>query len=92
MGATRMTIVRKVLIPEAMPAIISGLTVTCVSLISFSGICGIVGSGGLGDVAYRDGFQSFNDGMLYACGLLLLVMVQLVQGAGEWISRRIDKR
>jgi D-methionine transport system permease protein len=92
MGATRMTIVWKVLIPEALPAIISGLTVTCVSLISFSAMAGIIGGGGLGDAAYRFGFQSFNDAMLYACGLLLLVMVQLVQGVGDWISRRIDKR
>ncbi|MFS8514516.1 MAG: ABC transporter permease, partial [Planifilum fulgidum] len=77
MGATRMQIVRKVLLPEAKPAIISGLTVTCVALISFSAMAGIVGGGGLGDAAYRFGFQSFNDQMLYACGLLLVLFVQL---------------
>ncbi|WP_241154456.1 methionine ABC transporter permease [Staphylospora marina] len=92
MGATRMTIVRKVLLPEAMPALVSGLTVTCVALIGYSAMAGIVGGGGLGDAAYRFGFQSFNDAMLYVCALLLLVLVQIVQGAGDWISRRIDKR
>ncbi|MBO2534130.1 D-methionine transport system permease protein [Planifilum fulgidum] len=92
MGATRMQIVRKVLLPEAKPAIISGLTVTCVSLISFSAMAGIVGGGGLGDAAYRFGFQSFNDQMLYACGLLLVLFVQLVQWGGDRLARRVDKR
>lgn len=92
MGATRMQIVRKVLLPEAKPAIISGLTVTCVALISFSAMAGIVGGGGLGDAAYRFGFQSFNDQMLYACGLLLVLFVQLVQWGGDWLARRVDKR
>ncbi|BCU83219.1 ABC transporter permease [Polycladomyces abyssicola] len=92
MGATRMQIVRMVLLPEAKPAIISGLTVTCVALISFSAMAGIVGGGGLGDAAYRFGFQSFNDQMLYACGLLLVVFVQLVQWCGDWLARRVDKR
>ncbi|GAA5343938.1 D-methionine transport system permease protein [Planifilum fimeticola] len=92
MGATRMQIVRKVLLPEAKPAIISGLTVTCVALISFSAMAGIVGGGGLGDAAYRFGFQSFNDQMLYACGLLLVLFVQLVQWGGDRLARRVDKR
>jgi D-methionine transport system permease protein len=92
MGATRMTIIRKVLIPEAKPAIISGLTVTCVSLISFSAMAGIVGGGGLGDAAYRFGFQSFNDQMLIVCGLILVILVQIVQGFGDWVSKRLDRR
>jgi len=92
MGASRFAIVRKVMIPEALPAIVSGLTVTCVSLISFSAMAGIVGGGGLGDAAYRFGFQSFNDGMLYVCGLILVILVQIVQGVGDWLSRHLDKR
>ena len=82
MGASRLTIICKVLIPEAFPSIVSGLTVTCVSLISFSAMAGIVGAGGLGDTAYRFGFQAFNDAMLYSCGILLVVLVQLVRGCG----------
>lgn len=92
MGATRMQIVRKVLLPEAKPAIISGLTVTCVTLISFSAMAGIVGGGGLGDAAYRFGFQSFNEQMLYVCGLLLVLFVQLVQWGGDRLARHADKR
>lgn len=92
MGASRFNIVCKVLLPEAMPAIVSGLTVTCVSLISFSAMAGIVGGGGLGDAAFRYGFQSFNDGMLYVCGILLIIMVQIIQMAGDWLVRRLDKR
>jgi D-methionine transport system permease protein len=92
MGASKWTIVRKVLLPEALPAIISGLTVTCVSLISFSAMAGMVGGGGLGDTAVRFGFQSFNDAMLYTCGLLLILLVQIVQWIGDWIVKRIDHR
>ncbi|SFI65353.1 methionine ABC transporter permease [Thermoflavimicrobium dichotomicum] len=92
MGASKFTIVRKVLIPEALPAIVSGLTVTCVSLISFSAMAGVVGGGGLGDAAFRFGFQSFNDQMLIVCGVLLVVLVQIVQGIGDLISKRLDKR
>ncbi|MDA8353271.1 MAG: ABC transporter permease [Firmicutes bacterium] len=92
MGTTRFRVVTKVLLPEATPALVSGLTVTCVTLISFSAMAGVVGGGGLGDAAYRFGFQSFNDGMLYVCGLLLVVMVQLIQWIGDTLSRRLDKR
>jgi D-methionine transport system permease protein len=92
MGASRWSIVRKVLLPEALPSIVSGLTVTCVSLISFSAMAGIVGGGGLGDVAYRYGFQSFNDHLLYTCGILLVLLVQSVQVIGDRVARRLDKR
>jgi D-methionine transport system permease protein len=92
MGTTRFGIVTKVLLPESTPALISGLTVTCVTLISFSAMAGVVGGGGLGDAAFRFGFQSFNDGMLYVCGLLLVILVQIVQWIGDFVSRRLDKR
>ncbi|MGA9174562.1 MAG: methionine ABC transporter permease [Thermoactinomyces sp.] len=92
MGASRFTIIRKVLLPESLPAIVSGLTVTCVSLVSFSAMAGIVGGGGLGDAAYRYGFQGFNNGMLYTCGLILVIMVQIIQVIGDAIARYLDKR
>lgn len=92
MGATHFEIIIKVLLPEAKPAILSGLTVTCVSLVSFSAMAGIVGGGGLGDAAYRFGFQAFQDQMLYICGSILIVIVQIVQFVGDWISRKVDKR
>lgn len=92
MGASHFAIIYKVLLPEALPAILSGLTVTCVSLISFSAMAGIVGGGGLGDAAYRFGFQSYNDQMLYVCGIILIVLVQIVQLIGDSLSRKLDKR
>ncbi|OYD08206.1 metal ABC transporter permease [Paludifilum halophilum] len=92
MGTTRFQVVTKVLLPESTPALVSGLTVTCVTLVSFSAMAGVVGGGGLGDAAYRYGFQSFNQGMLYVCGILLVIMVQIVQWFGDWIARRLDKR
>ncbi|RAL24567.1 methionine ABC transporter permease [Thermoflavimicrobium daqui] len=92
MGASKLAIIRKVFIPEALPAIVSGLTVTCVSLISYSAMAGIVGGGGLGDSAFRFGFQSFNDQMLVVCSLLLIILVQIVQGIGDWVSKKLDKR
>ncbi|SDW43027.1 D-methionine transport system permease protein [Marininema mesophilum] len=92
MGSTRFGVVRKVLLPEATPALISGLTVTCVTLISFSAMAGVVGGGGLGDAAFRYGFQSFNDDMLYICGILLVALVFIVQWIGDGLSRRLDKR
>lgn len=92
MGATPITIIWRVFLPEAMPAIVSGLTVSCVSLISYSAMAGMVGGGGLGDLALRYGFQMFDEKMMFACGILLVVMVQLVQWIGDFISRRLDKR
>ncbi|MCH5585279.1 ABC transporter permease [Shimazuella sp. AN120528] len=92
MGAGPFTIILRVFLPEAMPAIISGLTVSCVSLISYSAMAGMVGGGGLGDLALRYGFQMFDEKMMFACGILLVVMVQLVQWIGDFISRRLDKR
>lgn len=92
MGAKPITIILRVFLPEAMPAIISGLTVSCVSLISYSAMAGMVGGGGLGDLALRYGFQMFDEKMMFACGILLVAMVQLVQWIGDFISRRLDKR
>lgn len=92
MGANRLTIIRKVLLAESLPAIVSGITVTSVSLIGYSAFAGIVGGGGLGDVALRVGFQSFNNEMLFVCSLILVAIVQIVQWIGDGISRQIDHR
>ncbi|QKG85677.1 ABC transporter permease [Kroppenstedtia pulmonis] len=92
MGATRYRIVTRVLLPEAFPALISGLTVTCVTLVSFTAVAGVIGAGGLGDVAYRYGFQAFNDGMMVVCGILLVILVQIIQWCGDGLVRYFDKR
>ena len=92
MGAAPFQIVRKVLIPEAMPGIILGLTLAVVSLIGYSAMVGAVGGGGLGDLGIRYGYQRFMPEVMLAVVIILIVMVQLVQSIGEWIAARVDKR
>ena len=92
MGATPMQIVRKVLIPEAMPGIILGLTLAVVSLIGYSAMVGAVGGEGLGDLGIRYGYQRFMPDVMLAVVVILIVLVQAVQSLGEWIARRLDHR
>ncbi|WP_062561123.1 methionine ABC transporter permease [Paracoccus aminovorans] len=92
MGATPGQIVRKVLIPEAMPGIILGLTLAVVSLIGYSAMVGAVGGEGLGDLGIRYGYQRFMPEVMLAVVVILIVLVQLVQSCGEWIASRFDKR
>ena len=92
MGATRMTILRDVLIPEALPGIVSGFTVTMVTLIGASAMAGAVGAGGLGDIAIRYGYQRFETVIMVAVVIILIVMVSIMQWAGDALARRIDHR
>lgn len=92
MGATRWTILRDVLIPEALPGIVSGFTVTLVTLIGASAMAGAVGAGGLGDIAIRYGYQRFETAVMLAVVAILIVMVAGLQWAGDSLARRIDKR
>ncbi len=92
MGATPFQIIRKVLLPEAMPAITLGLTLSVVSLIGYSAMVGAVGGGGLGDLGIRYGYQRFLPEVMLAVVLVLIVLVQIVQSTGDWIARRVNKR
>ena len=92
MGAAPLQIVRKVLIPEAMPGIILGLTLAVVSLIGYSAMVGAVGGGGLGDLGIRYGYQRFMPEVMLAVVVILILLVQAVQSCGEWIASRFDKR
>ncbi|MDS9467636.1 methionine ABC transporter permease [Paracoccus sp. MBLB3053] len=92
MGATPGQIVRKVLVPEAMPGIILGLTLAVVSLIGYSAMVGAVGGEGLGDLGIRYGYQRFMPEVMLAVVIILIVLVQAVQSLGEWIAARFDKR
>lgn len=92
MGATRWTILREVLIPEALPGIVSGFTVTLVTLIGASAMAGAVGAGGLGDIAIRYGYQRFETAVMLAVVAILIVMVAGMQWAGDRLARRIDRR
>ncbi len=91
MGADNWTIIFKVMIPETMPHIIHGMTVTVVSLIGFSAMAGTIGAGGLGDLAIRFGYQRFKtDIMIYAVIVIILV-VQLLQSLGNYLVYKVKK-
>ncbi|GIK96880.1 MAG: ABC transporter permease [Alphaproteobacteria bacterium] len=92
MGATPAQIVRKVLLPEALPGLILGLTLTVVSLIGFSAMVGAVGGGGLGDLGIRYGFQRFMPDVMLTVVVILVLLVQAVQLAGDVLARRANKR
>jgi D-methionine transport system permease protein len=91
-GATPLQIVRKVLLPEALPGIVLGLTLAVVSLIGYSAMVGAVGGGGLGDLGIRYGYQRFLPEVMAAVVIVLIVLVQLVQSAGDRLARRVNKR
>jgi len=92
MGATPVQIVRKVLVPEALPAIVLGLTLAIVSLLGFSAMVGAVGGGGLGDLGIRYGYQRFMPDVMAAVVAVLIVLVQTVQSIGDRLARRLNKR
>ncbi|ACL60007.1 methionine ABC transporter permease [Methylobacterium nodulans] len=91
-GASPLQIVLKVLIPEALPGIVLGLTLAVVSLIGFSAMVGAVGGGGLGDLGIRYGYQRFMPEMMAAVVAVLIVLVQAVQTIGDRLARRLNKR
>jgi D-methionine transport system permease protein len=91
-GASPLQIVRKVLIPEALPSIVLGLTLAIVSLLGFSAMVGAVGGGGLGDLGIRYGYQRFMPEMMLAVVVVLIVLVQAVQSIGDRLARRLNKR
>ncbi len=92
MGATPWQIVTKVLVPEAMPGIVAGLTITLVSLIGYSAMAGAVGGGGLGDLGIRYGYQRFLPEVMAAVVIVLIVFVQGVQSLGDRVVRRLAHR
>ena len=88
MGADNMTIIFKVMIPETLPHLIHGITVTVISLIGFSAMAGSIGAGGLGDLAIRFGYQRFKtDIMLYSI-VVIIILVQIIQSLGNYLSRK----
>lgn len=92
MGSTSMQIIIKVLIPEALPALVDGITLTIINLIGYSAMAGIVGGGGLGDLANRYGYQRFRTDILIAAVIVILIMVELIQLAGTKISSHLQRK
>lgn len=92
MGARPWQIISKVLLPEALPGIILGLTITTVTVLGYTAMAGVCGGGGLGDLAYRYGFQRFDSITTNVVVVILIVMVQLIQSFGSWLSNVVNKR
>lgn len=92
MGAKTRTIIFKVLLPESMPALASGLTVTAITLIGYTAMAGVIGAGGLGDYAYFFGFQRRDFDVVFVCTIAVVIIVFIFQFIGDFITRKLDKR
>ncbi|UQW96633.1 ABC transporter permease [Rummeliibacillus sp. G93] len=92
MGAKTSTLIWKVLIPESWPALISGITVTAVALVGYTAMAGIIGAGGLGDLAFLDGFQRSRTDVVFVATVFILIIVFVIQIVGDFITARLDKR
>lgn len=92
MGATPLQIIWKVLLPEALPTLIDNITVLIVNLISYSAMAGAIGGGGLGDIAIRYGYQRFQGDVMLATIIILIVLVQVIQSLGDYLSRKVNKK
>lgn len=92
MGTTDLQIIVKVLIPEALPGIIAGLTIALVALVGASAMAGAIGGGGLGDMGIRYGYQRFMPEVMLAVVVILIAFVQSIQSLGDWLVRRVSHK
>ncbi|HLR79894.1 MAG TPA: methionine ABC transporter permease [Bacillota bacterium] len=92
MGANTWTIIFRVLLPESMPALISGITVTAIALIGYTAMAGVIGAGGLGNYAYYFGFQRRDFDIVLVSSVAIVVIVFIFQFIGDYFSKKIDKR
>ncbi|ASF40293.1 MAG: methionine ABC transporter permease [Halobacillus sp.] len=92
MGSKSSTLIFKVLLPESMPALVSGITVTAIALIGYTAVAGAIGAGGLGDFAYFYGFQRSDFDVVFICTILIVIIVFIFQFIGDFVSRKLDKR
>ncbi|MCR5217892.1 methionine ABC transporter permease [Treponema sp.] len=91
-GASKFKIILKILLPEALPSLVKNITVTAISILGFSAMAGLVGGGGLGDFAYRYGYQRYRSEILMVCVVILIVLVQLIQTLGDLLVSKISRR
>ncbi|MCM3627401.1 ABC transporter permease [Paenibacillus glycanilyticus] len=92
MGASRWDIVRRVMLLEARPGLVAGITITAVTLVSYTAMAGVIGGGGLGDLALRYGYQRFQLSVMIVTVLLLIILVQLLQMVGDHLVRRFSRK
>jgi D-methionine transport system permease protein len=91
-GGSALDIVRRVLVPESVPSLVRGITITIINLIGYSAMAGVIGGGGLGDLAYRYGYQRFESDVMFWTIVVLVIIVQGVQLLGNGIARFIERR
>ncbi len=91
MGASPYQIITKVLVPESLPSIAAGITITTINLVGYSAMAGVIGGGGLGDVAVRYGYNRFRPDIMFYTVAILVVMVQLMQMAGDAFVKQLSK-
>lgn len=91
-GSTNMQIIIRVLISEAMPMIVNGITMTLINVVGYSAMAGAIGGGGLGDIAIRYGYQMRDEVILWSTVVLIILIVQIVQVIGNRIEKKIDRR
>jgi len=92
MGCKRLHIIWHVLLPEALPGIVSGFTITLVTMINASAMAGAIGAGGLGDLAYRYGYQRFDTQVMFTVIVALVALVTVLQFSGDKLSKRLNHR
>ncbi|MBM7661452.1 D-methionine transport system permease protein [Bacillus mesophilus] len=92
MGATTWTIIWKVLLPESMPAMVSGITVTAIALVGYTAMAGVVGAGGLGNLAFLEGFQRSQGDVTFMSTVIILLIVFIIQFIGDRVTSMLDKR
>lgn len=91
MGSSNLNIVLRIILPETLPSLIRGFTVSVITVLSMTALAGMFGAGGIGDIAVRYGYQRFQHDKLFACVYILIILVQLIQGIGNLISKQILK-
>ncbi|WP_261304429.1 methionine ABC transporter permease [Paenibacillus andongensis] len=91
-GASPFTVIFRVLIPEALPALVRGVTIAIIAITEFTAIAGAIGAGGLGSLAIRFGYQRFREDVLIATVIIIILLVQIFQWSGDYISRSINKK
>ncbi|MDV2686542.1 methionine ABC transporter permease [Alkalihalophilus lindianensis] len=91
-GASPWLIIKDILLTEAKPGIIQGITITTISLIGYSAMAGVVGGGGIGDLAIRFGYYRYDEAVMFTTIIILIVLVQVIQYTGDFIAKAIDKR
>ncbi|BFH70450.1 MAG: methionine ABC transporter permease [Paenibacillus dendritiformis] len=91
-GATPWMIIKDVLLPEAKPGIVQGINITAISLVAYSAMAGTIGGGGIGDLAIRFGYYRYDNMVMFTTVIILICLVQLIQYAGDFAAKKVDKR